>query len=107
MKVTVTGRHIDLGDALRQHVDDRIQGGVAKYFDKAIEAQVVIRKEGPLYHTEISVHVGSDIDHQAKAEDPDIYASVDQAALRMEKQLRRDKRKRRNHHAGPAEPDLR
>ncbi|MFC3230427.1 ribosome hibernation-promoting factor, HPF/YfiA family [Marinibaculum pumilum] len=107
MKVTVTGRHIDLGDALREHVDGRLQNGVAKYFDKAIEAQVVVRKEGPLYHTEISVHVGSDIDHQSKAEDADIYASVDQAAARMEKQLRRDKRKRRNHHAGPASPDLR
>ncbi|MEQ8349337.1 MAG: ribosome-associated translation inhibitor RaiA [Sneathiellaceae bacterium] len=106
MKVTVTGRHIDLGDALRDHVDARLQSGVAKYFDKAIEAQVVIRKEGPLYHTEVSVHVGSDIDHQAKAEDPEIYASVDQAVLRMEKQLRRDKRKRRNHHAGPATPDV-
>lgn len=107
MKVTVIGRHIDLGDALRQHVNDRLQSGVAKYFDAAIEAQVVIRKEGSLYRTEISVHVGSDIDHQASAEDVEIYASVDQAVIRMEKQLRRDKRKRRNHHAGPEAPEPR
>jgi ribosomal subunit interface protein len=51
------------------------------------------------------VHVGTGIDAQAEAQDPEIYASFDQALDRLAKQLRRDKRKRRNHHTRVSSTD--
>ncbi len=101
MKIVIAGKQIDLGDALRQHVTERLEAGVGKYFDSAIEANVVISREGHMIHTECAVHVGAGISALANGEDTDVYASTEAAIVRLEKQLRRDKRKRRNHHAGP------
>lgn len=98
MKIAVTGHQIDIGDALRQHVTERLEHGVSKYFDDAIEAHVRFSHEGGLYRAHISVHVGKDIFAEGQADDAEIYASFNAAAERAEKQLRRSKRKLRDHH---------
>jgi ribosomal subunit interface protein len=107
MKILTSGKQLDLGDSLRAYVDEKLPVAVAKYMDNAIEAQVVFSRDGAMYNCHCSVHVGTGIDAQADAQDPEIYASFDQALDRLAKQLRRDKRKRRNHHTrvsstGPA-----
>lgn len=104
MNVTITGKQIDLGDALRVYIEDNLQRGVAKYFDRAVDAQVVLRREGPMFQCEAKIHVGAGIDIVAKGEAIDIYPAVDDAIAHIEKQARRDKRKRRNHHSGPQAP---
>ena len=98
MQVAVAGKQLDLGDALREHVARRVEEVVGKYFDDAMEAQVVFRREAHLYLTDCSVHVGAGMTKKATAEAPEIYASFDAALLKLEKQLRRDKRRRRSHH---------
>jgi len=98
MHVLITGKQIDIGGTLRSHVEDRLASGVAKYFDRAIEAHVVFSREGPLYRADCSTHVGSGITVQSHAEADEIYASFDLAADRIEKRLRRYKRRLRNHH---------
>ncbi len=101
MKILISGKQLDLGEALQTHVQERLAPAIAKYYEEALEARITFRREAHMYHAEIAVHVGAGIDAQAAAEDAEIYASFDSALARMEKQLRRDKRKRRNHHAGP------
>lgn len=98
MKIQISGQHLDLGDSLRAHVDEKLAAAVSKYMDNAIEAQVVFRREASTYHCQCAVHVGSGIDMQAEAEGTEVYACFDLVLERLSKQLRRDKRKRRNHH---------
>ncbi|WP_300303026.1 ribosome-associated translation inhibitor RaiA [Ferrovibrio sp.] len=99
MKILTSGQQLDLGDSLRAYVEEHLSAAVSKYMDNAIEAQVVFRRERGMYHCHCSVHVGTGIDAQAEAEGAEIYLSFDQALERLAKQIRRDKRKRRNHHA--------
>lgn len=98
MKIQISGQHLDLGDSLRAYVEETLAGAVSKYMDNAIGAQALFRREASMYHCQCSVHVGSGIDAQAEAESPDIYGSFDTAVEKLAKQLRRDKRRRRNHH---------
>jgi ribosomal subunit interface protein len=98
MKILTSGQQVDLGDSLREYVEANLNTAVSKYMDNAIEAQVVFRRDGSMYHCQCSVHVGSGIAMQAEAADTEIYASFDQALEKLAKQVRRDKRKRRNHH---------
>jgi ribosomal subunit interface protein len=105
MKILTSGQQLDLGDSLRAYIDEKLPIAVAKYMDNAIEAQVVFSRDGSMYSCHCSVHVGTGIDAQAEAQDPEIYASFDQALDRLAKQLRRDKRKRRNHHTRVSSTD--
>lgn len=98
MNVAITGKHIDIGDALRQHVSDRLADGVSKYFADPIEAHVTFSHEGPLYRARVSVHVGRGLLMEASADAPGIYDSFNAAAEHVEKQVRRRKRKVRNKH---------
>jgi ribosomal subunit interface protein len=101
MQVLITGKQIDVGEALRTHVEDRLTIGVGKYFDRAIDAHVVFSRQGPRYRVDCAVHVGAGINVQSHAEVDEIYASFDVAADRIEKRLRRYKRRLRNHHKAP------
>ena len=98
MQVLVKGKQVQVGDALRTYVEDRLTSGVSKYFDDAIEAQVVFSREGHGFETTISVHALAGVTPQSHALNDDIHASFDAAADRVEKQLRRYKRRLRNHH---------
>jgi ribosomal subunit interface protein len=99
MQTQVSGKQIDIGDALRGHVTDRLRGMVAKYFDRAIDSSVVFSREAHLFSADCSVHVGSGIFVQSHGRAAEIYACFDVALERIEKQLRRYKRRLRNHHA--------
>ena len=99
MQLTVKGKQLDVGNALRQHVETRLTDTVKKYFNNPIEATVVFSREGGhLFRADISIHVGRNIvlqTHHA-AEDP--YPAFDTATDRMSKRLRRYKEKLRDHH---------
>jgi ribosomal subunit interface protein len=99
MQVAVTGKQINVGDALRGHVETSLADSVSKYFDKAIEASVVFSREGKgkQFRSDISVHVGRNIQVQGHAESGDAYAAFDSALDRIAKRLRRYKRRLRDH----------
>lgn len=99
MKILTSGQQLDLGESLRVYVEENLTVAVSKYMDNAIEAQVVFKRDGSMYHCHCSVHVGTGIAMQAEAEGTEIYLSFDHALEKLAKQVRRDKRKRRNHHA--------
>ena len=95
MQFTVTGKQLDVGDALRAHVEDSLDSTVAKYFDNSVETHVVFAREAHLFRTTISVHVGRGITVQG-AGDP--YAAFDAANEHVGTRLRRYKRRLRDHH---------
>lgn len=97
MQLVVKGKQMDVGDALRSHIEKKLRAGVAKYFDSAIDAKVVVSRHRHGFRTDCSVHVGSGINVQGHGEADDAYASVDSATERIEKRLRRFKRRLRDH----------
>jgi ribosomal subunit interface protein len=99
MQLTVTGKQIDVGDALRRHVEASLSSILGKYFGTAIEAHVVVSKEAHFSRAEISVHIGRGIVVNGHAAASEVYAGFDAAAERVGKQLRRYKRRLRDHHA--------
>jgi ribosomal subunit interface protein len=99
MQLTITGKQVELGEALRSHVDASLGAILEKYFKTAVEAHVVVTKEAHLFRTEISLRIGRGIIVNAGATAPDSGGAFDAAAERIAKQLRRYKRRLRAHHA--------
>lgn len=98
MNLSVKGKQLDVGDALRSHVSDRLDQITSKYFGDAIDATVVFSREAHLFRADAAVHIGRNIQMNAAAEAEDPYVAFDSAADRMAKRLRRYKRRLRDHH---------
>lgn len=98
MRIQVSGKQIDIGDALRTHVEDRLMLTVGKFFDRPVDAIVTISKDRHEFVSDSSVHLSTGMTVQAKARASEVYASFDGAVERMEKQLRRYKRRLKDHH---------
>ena len=92
------GKQIDIGQALRQHAGSAVD----KYFGDAVDATTTFSREGALYRAEISVHPLRGLLVQGGARAPEVYAAFDTALERIAKQLRRAKRRLRNHHQKPS-----
>ena len=99
MPFRVSGKNIDLGETLRERVNLRIAEATAKYFDGGFSGHVTIGKEGFGFRAECVIHLDSGIMLEAEALAADAYASADQAAERIEKRLRRYKRRLKDHQA--------
>jgi ribosomal subunit interface protein len=104
MQIKINGKHIDVGAALRTHVEERLGGLVEKYFDNAVDAAVTFSREAHLYKCDAKVHLPTGLHAQASNAADDIYAAHDGCLERIEKQLRRYKRRIKNHTAQRAEP---
>jgi putative sigma-54 modulation protein len=89
MPFRVSGKNIDVGEALRGRVSARIAEALGKYFDGGYSGHATVGKEGFGFRTECAVHLDSGITLQAEGTAADAYASADQAAIRIEKRLRR------------------
>jgi ribosomal subunit interface protein len=104
MQLSVTGKQTEIGEALRRHVETSLGSILEKYFKTAIEAHVIVSKEAHLSRAEISIHIGRGIVVNARASASEAYLAFDAAAERLAKQLRRYKRRLRDHHAKGREP---
>ena len=101
MDIRVSGHQIDTGEALRGHVDTRLTGIAEKYFSRAISAQVTFGK-GPHDHSficDVVAHVPQGVVLKGHGAAAGAHAAFDQAADRIEKQLRRYKRRLKDRHA--------
>ncbi len=107
MQVVVTGKQLSVGDSLRAHVDSHLGEQVAKYFERAMEASVVFSHEGKgrQIRSDISVHVGRNIQMQGHGEADDAYVAFDLALERIAKRLRRYKRRLRDHRKAASEQE--
>jgi ribosomal subunit interface protein len=96
---------LDVGDALRGHVETNLDATVTKYFIRAVDASVTISREPNGFRADISAHPGRGLLVQGGATAADPYAAFDGALERIAKQLRRYKRRIRDHHKGRRHDD--
>ena len=89
MQFSVTGKQVDVGDALSQHIEQSVGNLVGKYFGSGIEAHAVLSREAHLYCCDLSVHIGRGIMMQASEKDTDPYKASDRASDRIAKRMRR------------------
>ncbi|MBU2981048.1 ribosome-associated translation inhibitor RaiA [Lentibacter algarum] len=104
MRYQISGKQIDIGSALQQHVQDDLGAAVAKYAERPTDANVVFSKSGHEFICEATVHLSTGLTASAKAHANEIYAAFDNCSEKMEKQLRRYKRRLKDHHKERAEP---
>ncbi len=99
MQLSVQGKQIDVGDALRTHVQEKLGDINAKYFNRAIDANVHFSREGQgFFKAHIAIRVGKNIQIMGDAIENDIYLAFDVASAKVAKQLRRYKNRLRTHH---------
>lgn len=98
MRIQVSGKQIEIGQALRVHVEARINDAMEKYAHRPVEAQITFARDGSGYRCDALAHLSTGLTAQAAATAPEIYQAADQAVERLEKQLRRYKRRLTNHH---------
>lgn len=104
MRIQVSGKQMDIGDALRTHVEDRLGEAVGKYFDTPVDAVVTFCKDRHQFVADSSVHLSTGMTVQATAKADEVYACFEGAVDRMEKQLRRYKRRLKDHHRDRQDP---
>jgi ribosomal subunit interface protein len=103
MQLTVSGKQLDLSDALRVHVERHLDSITNKYFDHALEANVTFSKARSFFTCDINVHAGRGIMLRGEGEAGDAHAAFDDAAEHIAKRLRRYRR-RVNEHARDVTP---
>lgn len=104
MRLTVTGKQLDIGEAFRNHIAERLDKILARYFGDAIEANVVVARDKHRYRAAITAHIGRAIEMAAEGEAHEPYPAFDDAAEHLAKRLRRQKRRLRDHRARQQEP---
>ncbi|PCJ09823.1 MAG: ribosomal subunit interface protein [Rhodobacteraceae bacterium] len=104
MRYQISGKQIDIGTALQTHVQTELGGVVAKYAQRPTDANVVFSRSAHEYVCEATVHLSTGLTAQAKAHATEIYAAFDSCCAKMEKQLRRYKRRLKDHHRNRTEP---
>jgi ribosomal subunit interface protein len=97
MNLTVKGKNIDVGEALKAHIQSALENIFDKYFGDAIEASVVVAKQNHLFEVVMSAHVGRGIQLHSEASADQAYGAFDLAAEHLAKRLRRYKSRLRDH----------
>jgi len=107
MDIRVSGHQIDTGNALKTHVSTRLQGTVDKYFPRALSAHATFRPAPHgAFHCDIVCHVMSGLILKGQGEAQDAHIACDQAAERIDKQLRRYMRRLKDRHEQSAAAEL-
>ena len=97
MQITVSGKHIDLSDALRTRVAAHLDVIAHKYFDHALEADVTFGRARSFFTCDINVHAGRGLTLRGEGEAADAHAAFDDAAEHIAKRLRRYRRRVNDH----------
>ena len=99
MPLRVSGKNISVGMALQQRISGRVEEATSKYFRGGYSGFATVGKDGFGFRTECVLHLDSGASIEAEGLAPDAYDSADQAAIRIEKRLRRYKRRRKDSQA--------
>jgi ribosomal subunit interface protein len=106
MEVLTHGKQMDVGEALRGHVESALKAHVEKYFSRAINAHVTFSRAAHGFRIDIAVHPRRGLVVQGSAEAGDPYGAFDVAIGRIDKQLRRYKRRLNDRYKDRAEEDI-
>jgi ribosomal subunit interface protein len=99
MRVRVSGKQVQIGETLPLGVRTRLEDVVGKHFDGGAEANVVFSYNGPFYRADCTLHLDSHTVLKSEGEGQDAHQAFDTAFTHLEVQLRKYKRKLKNHHA--------
>ena len=97
MELTIQGKHIEIGDSLREHIEQTLPSAIGKYFDHTSDVSVTLSKRGNLFMVDIQVHVSKRVMVRGHGEGRDAYLALDEATEHVLKRLRRYKRRLRDH----------
>ncbi|MBY9066281.1 ribosome-associated translation inhibitor RaiA [Hyphomonas sp. WL0036] len=98
MQIQITGKHMVLGEALRGRIETGLEAAVSKYFSRTGDANVFVSQQGPFVEVDCNVHLPSGIILQSTGKADDPYAALEASLDKMEKRVRRYKRRLKDHH---------
>ncbi len=101
MNVQVSGKHLNVGEALRQRISDEVVAGIGKYFERGGDADVAVGKDGFSFCVDIVVRLASGQRMEARGQGGDAHAAFSAALIKLETRVRRYKRRLKNHHLHP------
>ena len=104
MRYQISGKQIDIGEALQTHVKTELSAILEKYAGRPTEASVTFSKSGHEFVCESVVHLSTGLDATATGKGTEIYQAFDSSAEKMDKQLRRYKRRLKDHHRDRSQP---
>jgi len=100
MTLRISGKHMDIGDAFRTRITERVGEVIGKYFDRGFSGQIVVVKSGSRYTADCMIRLDSGASLQATGEAQDPTLAFEAAADRLETRLRRYKRRLKSHNSG-------
>lgn len=104
MAIQVTGRNIETGDSFQNYVTDKARAVLAKYMGPEISGHIRIEKVRGQFHTHCSMRLRTGLRLESNGNDGDPFASAHIALERLEKRVRRYKRRLNDHHHGNGQP---
>lgn len=104
MRYQISGKQINIGTALQTHVKTELDEVIQKYAERPTDALVIFSKSAHEFACEATVHLSTGLTATAKAKDTEIYAAFNSCCAKMEKQLRRYKRRLKDHHKNRTQP---
>lgn len=97
MQMNITGHHVDVTPALRSYVNEKL-ARIERHFENAIDLHCVLRVEKLEHRAEATLNISGATLH-AHAVNTDMYAAIDALADKLDRQVRRHKSKKTNHHS--------
>lgn len=104
MRYQISGKQLDVGEALQTHVKAELGETVEKYSQRPTDATVVFSRNAHEFICEATVHLSTGLTASAKGHATEVYAAFESCREKMDKQLRRHKRRLKDHHKERAEP---
>ncbi|MDK3071711.1 ribosome-associated translation inhibitor RaiA [Sedimentitalea sp. JM2-8] len=104
MRYQISGKQIDIGEALQTHVKSELTEVVQKYAQRPTDANVIFSRSASEFACEATIHLSTGLTATAKAQAHEIYGAFEKCADKLEKQLRRYKRRLKDHHKDRTEP---
>ncbi|MCF6344542.1 MAG: ribosome-associated translation inhibitor RaiA [Devosiaceae bacterium] len=106
MNLRVSGKNMDIGEALRLRAQDYFDSAVTKYFDGGYDGHLTIEPEGSGFRADSVIHLDSGVVLQASASEQDPTKAYEIMASHIEKRLRRYKRKLKNHRRNARQDEM-
>ncbi|PPB82513.1 ribosomal subunit interface protein [Albidovulum inexpectatum] len=104
MRYKISGRQIEIGEALQTHVKSELTETLEKYSLRPTDGTVIFSRDAHYFVCEATVHLSTGLNVSAKGRATEIYAAFEDCREKMDKQLRRYKRRLRDHHRERAQP---
>jgi ribosomal subunit interface protein len=97
MQVQISGKHVDVGDALRERIGDELKSAIGKYFERGGDAEVVVSREAHSFRVDCTVHLASGQMLKSHGLANDAHAAFGLSLEKVETRIRRYKRRLKSH----------